>query len=178
MNLRFTDTCSCAALTDTIWSKTSGSCLAMPTRMNAGIWIVLSCQPDYRHVNRLFLRVVCFRYGAKKGVCLPFILKSNSSIYSIYEKKTLLYKPHWDLEHSGFLLLWLQIVKQLFMFSVLQEQGYTTACDTNMTQALGSVHFCYRANLYELLSLYRIWLSWFILESRFSCLWSHISCLN
>lgn len=29
-----------------------------------------------------------FQAGGKKGICFPFILKSNSYIYSIYDKKT------------------------------------------------------------------------------------------
>lgn len=52
----------------------------MPRRMNAGIWIILFCQPDYSHVIEFWWGFFLFREGAYNqsflvSVCLTFEIK-------------------------------------------------------------------------------------------------------
>lgn len=123
MNLLFTYTCSCTALTDTIWNTTSGSCFAMPTRIVA-VNQILSMS-----TSCFWLVFVSGRLRGKKkqypklpGLLLDCLFWNQTVIFIVYTKRRHCYINPLVLEHSGWPLLTVNS-QAVVMFSVVQEQS-------------------------------------------------------
>lgn len=158
--LLFTYICWCAALTDAIRNTISGSCLNPCIRSCWRCQRPPFCQPHYLHVSKPLWSVFVLgrrggdekQYPKLTSVLFVGLFWNQTVIFIVYTKRRHCYinpLASWTFRLATVVTVNCQV---LIMFSVLQEQGNTTACFSNDIQTL-VLHWILCVFVFRLMSM-------------------------